>query len=124
MRAKRRYFTAADKLRVLDEADRCNEHGQLGALLRREGIYSSHISNWRAERRAGVLVALAARKRGRKGPEPELSKAHDELKRVQKENERLKRELDYAKLLLDIQKKASEILGIPLKSRDDERSDS
>jgi transposase len=124
VRAKRRYFTADNKLRILDEADRCKDDGQLGALLRREGLYSSHISNWRAERRAGALVALAARKRGRKGPDPEARKAEEENQRLRKENERLKRELDYAKLLIDIQKKASEILGIPLKSRDDEGSDS
>lgn len=124
VRAKRRYFTAAEKLRILDEADRCKEDGQLGALLRREGLYSSHISNWRAERRAGALVALAARKRGRKGPDPEIRKAQEENQRLRKENERLKRDLDYAKLLLDIQKKASEILGIPLNHHDTDGNDS
>src|SRR3712207_4741331 len=69
-KAKRRQFTASYKLRILQELDRCTAPGQVGALLRREGLYSSHLTKWRRERRAGLLRALSPKQRGQKGPDP------------------------------------------------------
>jgi transposase-like protein len=66
-KAKRRKFSAEYKLRILDESDNCTEPGQIGALLRREGLYSSHLSTWRRQREQGLLEALSSKKRGRKG---------------------------------------------------------
>ncbi len=106
-RAKRRQFTAEYKLRILREADACKGDGDIGALLRREGLYSSHLSSWRRQREEGLL----AKKRGRKA-KPESRR----IKELERENARLKRRLKRAEMILDIQKKASELLGIPLKS--------
>ncbi len=118
-KAKRRSFSAKEKLRILEEADRCSKHGQVGALLRREGIYSSHLANWRNERRDIALTGLAPRQRGRKATEPAVKAAVESNKMLQRENERLKKKLAYAELIIDVQKKVSEMLGIPLKSLDD-----
>ena len=103
-RAKRRRFTAAYKQRIVAEADACTEHGEIGALLRREGLYSSHLSNWRKQRDRGELTD---RKRGRKG-----DPAGAELKRLQRENERLRQELEKAQLVIEVQKKLSQALGL------------
>jgi transposase len=107
-RAKRRQFSAEYKLRILDEADQCREPGQIGALLRREGLYSSHLSNWRRQQRQGQLQGLQSQKRGRKS-DPEAA----ELKRLHRENERLRQQLDRAALIIDVQKKVSQLLGLP-----------
>lgn len=122
-KAARRRFNPEEKIRVLEEADRCTENGQIGALLRREGLYSSHLSNWRLERRKGTLAGLSPQKRGRKAPEPATKALLDETKQLQRENERLRSRLAYAELIIDIQKKASEMLGIPLKSLDYEEDE-
>lgn len=111
-KAKRRRFTAEYKLRILEEADTCKEQGAVGALLRREGLFSSHLSEWRKARREGALGALKKR-RGPKGKRADPIAR--ENKRLRKQNARLARQLEQAKLILEIQKKASEILGIPLK---------
>ena len=117
-KARRRRFSAEYKLRILEEADRCTEPGATGALLRREGLYSSHLSEWRKARRQGALGALKKR-RGPKGKRPDpLAKENETLR---KENARLQRELAQAHTILEIQKKASKILGIPL--RKDENGD-
>lgn len=108
-RPTRRYLSAEYKLRVLQEVDACRAPGEIGAILRREGLYSGHLSNWRAQRRKGALGALAAR-RGPKPPAPEAR----EVERLRGENARLRRELEKANLCLEIQKKVSEMLGIPL----------
>lgn len=112
-RARRRQFTVGFKLRVLQEADACKE-GALGALLRREGLYSSHLSAWRRQREQGVLSAVQPR-RGRppKGP------TSAEVARLRRENERLTRKLAAAETVIDIQKKVSALLGITLASADD-----
>lgn len=112
----RRTFTAEYKLRILEEAERCSEPGQLGALLRREGLYSSHLSSWRRQREQGMLSGLAAKKRGRKAKrkDPLL----EENRRLQRENERLKAQLQKAETIIEFQKKLSEMLGIPLKSHE------
>jgi transposase-like protein len=111
-KARRRRFTAEYKLRVLQEADACGEPGEIGALLRREGLYSSHLVVWRRQRVEGSLQGLRPRKRGRK-PQPKnpLAKKVAELER---ENKRLERRLKQAEIIIDVQKKVSQILGVPL----------
>jgi transposase-like protein len=118
-KAKRRQFSAQYKLRIVREAAAANSPGEIGALLRREGLYSSHLVAWRRQRERGELAGLSAR-RGRK-PEPvnPLAKRVAELER---EKRRLERKLEQAELLLDIQKKASRLLEIPLRSQDDDGS--
>lgn len=106
-KAKRRRFTAAYKLRILREREACTEPGQIGALLRREGLYSSHLSKWRRLRKEGQLEALSAKQRGRKSQDPSLAK----LARLDRENQRLRAQLEQAELIIDIQKKLSRLLG-------------
>jgi transposase-like protein len=110
-KATRRQFSAAYKLRVLEEADACEAPGSMGALLRREGLYSSHLTVWRRARREGALGALTKPRgpRGRRQDPVAL-----ECEQLRQENARLKRRLQQAETILEIQKKASEILGIPL----------
>lgn len=107
----RRRFPAKEKLRILREADRCREPGQLGAMLRREGLYSSHLTEWRRQREAGALAALAPRKRGRPARVPPWTRRVAEL---ECENARLQRRLQQAEAIIEIQKKVSALLGIPL----------
>lgn len=107
--ARRRGFTAKYKLAVLEQADRC-EPGQLGALLRREGLYSSHLTCWRRQREAGVLAGLAARKRGRKVRLPEAQ--GQRLAELERENAQLRQRLLQAETIIDVQKKVSCLLGI------------
>src|SRR6266496_3088695 len=107
--AKRRQFSAAYKLAVLEEADRCSSPGAIGALLRREGLYSSHLAVWRREREAGALAALA-RRRGRK---PVLSAEQKRLCALQADNVRLQRELEQARTIIEVQKKLCTLLGLP-----------
>jgi transposase-like protein len=106
----RRHFTAADKLRILAEADACEIPGQFGALLRREGLYSSHISAWRKQRDAGALDGLKPKQRGRK-PQPANPLAAENV-RLQRENARLAARLKQAETIIDVQKKVSEMLGL------------
>ena len=110
-RAKRRRFTARYKLRILEEADACQAPGEVGALLRREGLYSSQLTQWRRARREGTLKALS-KPRGPKGRRRD--EVAVEIEQLRKENARLRRRLEQAQTILEIQKKASEILGIPL----------
>ena len=108
----RRRFTVEYKLRILGEADRCTQSGQLGALLRREGLYSSHLSTWRQQRDEGMLAGLTPKRRGRKAnPDAPLIAENERLKR---ETRRLEAKLRQAEVIIEIQKKLSEILGIPL----------
>jgi transposase-like protein len=115
-KAKRRQFTAKYKLRVLEEADRCTERGQIGELLRREGLYSSHLSKWRKQRARGQLQGLAPKKRGRKGQDPSVA----ELARLRRENERLRAQLEQAEIIIDVQKKLAQLLGLPNETESDE----
>jgi len=119
-KAKRRSYSAEYKRRVLREADACTEPGEVGALLRREGLYSSHLSSWRKQRERGELAGLSPKKRGRKHRRKTVSAKEHE--RLQRENRRLRQRLEQAELIIDIQKKASEMLGIPLRSLDDDES--
>jgi len=107
----RRRFTAEYKARILSEADACTEPGALGELLRREGLYSSHLATWRRQRDAGALAGLTPKRRGRRAkPKNPLA---EEVARLQRENGRLKEQLRQAELIIDVQKKVSEMLNIP-----------
>jgi transposase len=108
----RRRFTAAYKLRILKEVDALSDFGQIGALLRREGLYSSHLTTWRRQRDTGTIEALQPKKRGRHARRRDpLIQENEQLRR---ENDRLARRLKKAEAIIEIQKKISEILGIPL----------
>lgn len=113
--AKRRRYTADYKLRILAEADACKEPGEVGALLRREGLYSSHLASWRSQARRGLVEGLD-KKRGRKPNDPLIA----EIAELKKKNERLGRRLQQAEAVIELQKKLSEILGIELPSEDSE----
>ena len=113
----RRKMTAEYKLRMLKEAEACKESGRLGALLRREGLYYSNLSLWRKQQEEGILVALSKR-HGRKGPD--VNGLVLENKKLRKENEQLKRQLSQAELIIEVQKKISQMLEIPLRKEQEE----
>ena len=107
---RRRKFTAKYKLDILEKADACAESGQMGALLRREGLYSSNLTTWRRQREQGLLDAMSPKKRGRK--RVERNPLAQEVARLQRENEQLKSKFKKAQTIIEVQKKVSEILGI------------
>ena len=109
-RAARRRFTAEYKLQVLRQADQCAGIGEVGALLRREGLYSSHLTTWRRQREQGALVALAPKKRGR--PTVPVSPLARRVAELERDNARLARRLHQAEAIIEAQKKLSEILGL------------
>ena len=105
-----RRFSAKEKLRILEEADACMEPGEIGALIRREGIYSSYLSRWRRARDRGQLDGLNGKKRGRKrSVDEELAEENAALRR---ENERLRSRLKQAETIIEVQKKLSQMLGL------------
>lgn len=108
---KRRQFTAEYKRSIVEQAEACRDEGVIGALLRREGLYSSHLTTWRRQREQGALEALAPKKRGRKSTANPLA---EENQRLRVENARLSRRLEQAELIIDVQKKVSALLGISL----------
>ena len=113
-KATRRKFTAEYKLRILKLADNCMESGSLGALLRREGIYQSNLKTWRRQRDDNILLGLKPKKRGRKVVKTNpLQKEVDGLHR---ENKHLTKQLRQAELIIDVQKKVSEVMGIAMES--------
>jgi transposase-like protein len=113
----RRRFTTQYKLSILAQADQCQHPGEIGALLRREGLYSSHLSTWRRLRREGVLHGLSPRQRG---PKPDAAAVEQrEIARLQKQVSKLEHELAKAHTIIDVQKKLSAILST---MPDDERS--
>src|SRR3954468_2226332 len=112
-RARRRQFTVGYKLRILSEADAARTTGEIGALLRREGLYSSHLAAWRRQREEGILTALSPRRRGRPASSPEQR----ELARLRQENERLGQRLVAAEAVIEIQKKVAFLLGLVEPSR-------
>ena len=114
VKPKRRQFTAEYKRRILQETDACSQPGEIGALLRREGLYSSHLSTWRHQRQRGELQGLAPAKRGRKS-DPQAA----ELARLQRENAQLQAQVERAELIIDVQKKLSQLLGLPVTASDD-----
>lgn len=105
-KAKRKRFTAAEKLRILREVEACRGSGEIGALLRREGIYSSYLTTWRKQRELGELDGLSPHKRGPK-PNPEAI----ELAKLRREHERLQERMRRAELIIDVQKKVARMLG-------------
>ena len=109
--AKRRQFSGSDKRRILEAADRCTQPGEIGALLRKERIYSSHLTTWRRQRAADERAALAPHKRGRKA-DPAQAEDHRVLQLTQ-ENDRLRRKLAQANAIIDVQKKLCALLGLP-----------
>ena len=120
-RATRRRFSAEYKRRIVREADTCTKAGEVGSLLRREGLYSSSLSNWRRQCAAGALAGAGVVKRGPKArPTDVRDKRIAELER---ETRRLQRKLAQAETIIGIQKKVATLLGIPLKRVDDEESD-
>ena len=110
----RRRFSVAYKERILAEADQCTGAGELGELLRREGLYSSNISLWRQQRDKGTLGA------NRRGPKPNPNKKENqELAKLKRDNARLTERLRQAEIIIDVQKKVSEMMGIKLPDQDD-----
>ncbi len=115
-RPRRRTFTARDKLRILADIDRAAETRGIGAILRREGLYSSTLSEWRRQRDAGAFSALVPGKRGPRTTE--LNPLSAEIAALQRNNARLTQRLARAEAVIDIQKKVAALLGIPLASTD------
>ncbi len=117
-KAKRRRFTASYKQQILTQADAAAEHGGIGALLRREGLYSSHLTKWRRERAASIRQGLEPRKRGPKSKRNPLAEENQKLQRA---NERLTEQLRKAEIVIDVQKKVGALLGWPIPDPDQER---
>lgn len=118
-RPERRRFSVEYKRRIVREADRCRKPGEIGALLRREGLYSSQLSAWRAARERGELGGQGTRKRGPEGKEPDASAKR--IAELERENRRLRKRAERAEALVEVQKKLSELLGVEL-PESDERS--
>ncbi|RMG17529.1 MAG: hypothetical protein D6731_03960 [Planctomycetota bacterium] len=126
---KRRKFTAEYKRRIVAEAEACTKPGEVGALLRREGLYSSVLSSWRRQAKAGAADSLTPKKRGRKPKhktpeEKRIAELEKETARLRREKAKLEAKLKRADMMLDLQKKVSEILGIPLNPPETDGSDS
>ena len=117
-KAERRRFTAEYRLGILKQADACKRPGELGALLRREGLYSSHVANWRRQREQGALRDMRGRQRG-----PTPRPIDPRVKQLEAENRRLERKLQRAETIIALQKKVAEILEIPLKPLDTDETD-
>jgi len=112
-KAQRRQYTAEYKQRILAEAAACASPSEVGALLRREGLYTSSIGKWRKQSQTGALQGLAAQKRG-----PKVDPQSVGLARMQRENERLRERLRQAELIIEVQKKVSQLLGVTLATID------
>lgn len=106
-KAKRRQHPAEYKLRILREVEGCKGKGEVGALLRREGLYSSLVSKWREQHERGSLTGLSGKRRG-----PKVDVNAEELIRLQRENKRLQAQLERAELIMDIQKKVVQLVGV------------
>ena len=116
--ARRRSFTGEYKQRILAEADSAAaQPGAIGALLRREGLYSSHLSTWRRERQACILKGLTPLKRG---PKSKRNPQEEEMQKLRKDNQRLTEQLRKAEIVIDVQKKVGALLGWPLPKADPE----
>lgn len=115
-KARRRRFTGEYKRRIVREADACSEPGQIGALLRREGLYSSHLVEWRRLVERQELEALAPKKRG-----PKVDEQAHRIAELERENAKLKARAEQAELLVEIQKKIASLLGTPILPSDGKR---
>ena len=118
----RRKFTAQYKLRIIAAADACKEPGQIGVLLRSEGLYSSNLNTWRRQKEKGLLEVLSPKKRGRK--EKEKNPLTQRVARLERENKQLRKKLKQAETIIDVQKKISEILGISQNLPEEEENNS
>jgi transposase len=119
-KAKRRRFTAAYKQRILREAAACTEPGAISALLRREGLYSSHLFTWRRLAERGERTALTPKKRG---PQPKANDERDKrIAQLERDNAKLVRRAQRAEALVEVQKKVSQLLGIALPTSDEQDS--
>jgi transposase-like protein len=116
-RPQRRRFPADEKRRILREAEQCTERGQLGALLRREGIYHSHLTAWRQQLEQAGFPGLEPR---RPGPKPKQDAKDRRIAQLERHTARLERELAISRALVDLQRKAHEVLGIALPSTQDD----
>lgn len=115
-RARRRHFSSADKRRILEAADRCTRPGEIGALMRQEGVYSSSLSTWRRQRETADLTVLEPQKRG---PKPPANRAETlRIEQLTRERDRLQSRLDKALLVIDVQKKLAALLGNPIEDFD------
>ncbi len=114
---KRRQFTAEYRLRILEEVERCTKPGEVGQLLRREGLYSSHLTAWRKARRSGALRGLASKKRGAK-PKAR-NPLEPKVRQLEAKVEHLEKELHKAHTILDVQEKVAGLLGFSLESGKD-----
>jgi len=106
----RRHFTAKYKLSILAEVDACTTKGQIGAILRREGLYSSNLTTWRRQRDKGILDGLSPRKRGRKAKE--INQLTKRIAKLERENRKLDKKLKQAEIIIDFQKKISQMLNL------------
>ncbi len=113
-KAARRHFTAEYKLSILQQAEGCRGGEGIGALLRREGLYSSHLTSWRRQREIGMLSGLSPKRRGRKASA--RNPLQPEVDRLRKETDRLQKRLKQAELIIEVQKKISQMLGISLET--------
>ncbi len=119
-KARRRRFSAEYKRRIVREADAATARGELGALLRREGLYSSHLVKWREQARRGELAGLAAKKRG---PQPKVADPRDKrITELERANAKLVKRAERAEALVEVQKKVSQLLGIVLPTDDEEKT--
>jgi transposase len=110
-RPQRRMFSAGAKLRILAETDRAADTGGIAAILRREGLYSSTLTDWRRQRDAGAFEAL---KPQRRGPRPKVAKPAADLDQLRRENAKLRQRLEHAEAIIGIQKKVAALLGMPM----------
>jgi len=120
-KAVRRRFTAEYKLHILTLADSCTDTGSMGTLLRREGLYASNLNTWRHQRELGILSSLTPKKRGRKESVRDPLVAENE--KLRRENERITKRLRQAEIIIDVQKKVSQLLGIQLATPEEEGND-
>lgn len=120
-KAQRRQFSADYKKRILAEAEAAQQPGVIGALLRREGLYSSHLTHWRQQSQEAMRNALAPHRRG---PKPKHDPLFEEVRQLKQENSRLTDRLARAELIIDVQKKVSQLLGIPMQAANNDGSNS
>ncbi len=114
-KAKRRRFSATYKLRILQEVDQASEPGQVGSILRREGLYSSHLTTWSRQRELGLIDALSPKKRGKKAPKQKAQAQR--IAELEREVEDMRGKLIQAKRIIEVQKKISEIFDLPAQSQ-------
>ena len=121
LKARRRRFSAQYKKKILEEADVCKgKPGAMGALLRREGLYSSHLTTWRKQREKAELDGLSPKKRGRKAKP--INPLARKVRELESETRRLQKQLDKAETIISFQKKLSEMLGISLDQKENDET--